>query len=160
MTTKFLAISIALASILPTHAIADDKTGPSHPLGGGMNPNDGVCTSHDWGAEVIICTGSKGNWSCLPRGDGWACYADDVVWSTDCPSCSRPSDDEVGRIQDEPKATGDCRWGDPAGTDYDCVLQCGDKWIAACTYFSSFDATICAHANGSVTLDGEICPPY
>ncbi len=28
------------------------------------------------------------------------------------------------------------------------------------TYFPSFDATICAHANGSVTLEGEICPPY
>lgn len=66
-------------------------------------------------------------------------------------------DDLINAIE-ETRGRGDCHWADTAGTNYDCALECGGKWLATCVYFESFDATICGSSSVGVTLEGEICP--
>lgn len=161
MQTMNRLVVLALAFIAfinpnTSNANVERISAPHHTLD--MNPNDGVCTSHDWSEEVVICTGSNGDWSCVEEGSAWACGSDDAFWTTDCPTCGKMPHtlDRLG-VHGVVEG-GNCRWGDTAGTDYDCAIECGSKWIATCIYFASFDATICGSSGGGVTLEGNICP--
>lgn len=110
------------------------------------NPNDGVCTSHEWGKwdrEVVICTGSNGDWSCVEGDEVWECVSDDYDqgWSTDCPTCGTHLPRPPHGGEWHPPLVNPCPYDDadicgnlPAPPSFDCS-PClnGCTWDGVCS---------------------------
>lgn len=105
-------------------------------------------------AGAVICYGDTEAWTCSSNdGAEWFCWATDVQWSTDCPSCGSPvaEIERLANIDPDSTLPSGCSWS-PGYLEGECRYSCNGWLKAACRVTYDGSSTVCRQSDGQTSV--------